>query len=281
MSRLAAVFIAVLLASLAGGMASAQDGSAWCESTERWVGILISQDRYDLNCSGVTAIEQCNGGGCDGDVYNQLMPRYQGDIVNVSFALLREVQGGTKAVYRAAYLARVTTAPECDEPDIAHTTNGRVSFECKPHTVGTHNLILRSGGARLVLELVVPADLPTRREFEDAELAKRPKVELVKGRITSDRIGYPEFNVTVRNNSTTERVTFVEIRFWFYNNGGGSVGARCGHQGASWWWNTNVASRGKTSRVVMDRNACLRGATRFEIALVKAVFSDGTTYWGR
>ena len=276
MSRLVAGLIVVLLASVAGSMASARDGNVWCESAERWVDVLISQARYDLNCSGVTTIEQRDDGA-----YDRLVPRYQGDTVNASFVLWREAQDMARTVYRAAYLVRVPTAPECDKPGIARTSSGRVSFECRPHTAGTHEVVLRSGDARLVLELVVPADLPTRREFEDAELAKRPKVELVKGNISRDYIGYPEFNVTVRNNSTTERITFVEIRFWFYNNGGGSVGARCGHQGASWWWNTSVASRGKTSRLVMDDNACLRGASRFEIALVKAVFSDGTTYWGR
>ena len=96
-------------------------------------------------------------------------------------------------------------------------------------------------------------------------------VTIRKGNVTSDWIGYPEFNFTLTNHHSSDLIYF-EVRFTFSNNAGDSAG-----RGGTWQWNTDLPT-GQSRSYTMDDNAGLRGATRFTVTLVRAVW-DNDQQW--
>lgn len=267
--------------------ASANEGNAantrLCAAYDErgWIGLLISEDAYRVLCSGVTEIEvssesldiQWEGQSLGFEII------VSGDANHRTALSLSEYS--TKFVYGAT-----ATGAGCDnsQPQSARGMeidgarfSAFATVHCAPEEAGEYFIWVRSGTTRQRFAFTVPEDLPTKAQFDAAELARRPRVELLSTRVKD--CGYNDCMVFQLRNNTNLRVTDVDIRIYPRDRWGNPF-TRCGYYGGtSTWWRINGRGGGQTFTLQNDE-ACLRGLGPDSTGvLVKVMFSDGTVWW--
>lgn len=241
--------------------------------------LILGQAGRDLIC-------QAPGGQLRLGTYGEdssLRPKWEGQLLSKQW-LAKSVaagQGWNNATLAVStpYILRTPTLPECDQPYVQRASRGGIiSFECATMRPGRHPITVYVG-ERGVLSpyrwyIVIDEDLPTRAEYEYAQL---PEVETGDQiRIVGQGSSYPEFHFEVINR-TDKVVTHVSVRAIFYDNGDYKVGDECGQYGATWRFNTRIGPR--SSRwLAITREACLSRATKFGADVLDATFADGGRY---
>ena len=244
-------------------------GEDWCEEAQSFIGAPVAGSFYNFYCSSVAEIEVTEG---------RTSPRWQGDQVDASF---RFVNANGETVRDVMYTMHspFASATQCGGDSIRHSTTGRLTFGCYISDVdaGTeHTVIVRAGTASATVTISIPTPFLTQREHEDAELARRPKVEVMSVSVRGD--GYNDI-VTIRlRNNTRKMITDVDGRL-YPRDRWGSAYTRCGYYGAGWtWWRVNGRGGGNTFNLQIDE-ACLRGlGSDTSFTLTRVMFTDGTRW---
>ena len=274
---LALLTLSAILLGLAAGHQTGSASPAWCDRNEKWRGTpLLTEERYDLWCSGVVDIS------VESPPTQSL--RFLGDKLSFEVALhLQEPRSfsSTEVLYTAFVYP---LAQGCADRSIQRAWASRgadfkladVTVACSFSRPGEYILYVSSGGALLRFPVVVPSELPTRAEYEAAERAKRPRVEVTSVTAGESRTYGGRFTITIRNNHS---LAIEIIRFGVYpRDRWGNAITRCGYYGG-WWefWGFGSARDGATVRL-SDDEACWSGLSELGINIQRVKFVDGSIW---
>ncbi len=272
------LLLAIFLFGLLAGHETAGASPSWCERNEKWRGTpLLTEERYDFFCSGVMEISAETSPTQD--------LRFIGDRLEFEFALhLQEPRdfNSTKVLY-AAFM--FPTARGCEDRSIQQAwASSRTDFKsasfgivCSLSQPGEYTLYVRSGAAILRVPVFVPPDLPTQAEYEAAERAKRPRVEIISARVTHGRFGPDAVVIRIRNNFSLS-IRAIEIWSTARNEWGEVVGGRCGHGVFGGWDFRSNAKDGQADTLRGNASVCWDGARTLTAWISRVMFSDGSTW---
>ena len=270
--------LAAVLLGFAAGLKTGSASFTWCERNEKWRGTpLLTEERYDLWCSGVTDIS------AESSPSQSL--RFVGDKLSFEFALhLQEARdfSSTKVLYTAFVFP---LAQGCANRSIqrAWASSGSdfrladVTVACNFSQPGEYTLYVRSGDTLLRVPIFVPPDLPTRAEYEAAERAKRPKVEILSAGVTHNRYGADAVSIRIRNN-TSQTIRAIEIWSTARNEWGEVVGGRCGHGVFGGWDFRSSAKDGQTATLRGNASVCWDHARTLTAWISRVMFADGSIW---
>ena len=237
----------------------------------------MTEERYDFWCSGVMEIS------AESEPTQSV--RFVGDRLKFEFALhLQEARGfsSTKVLYTAFMYP---AASGCSDRSIQRTwVSARndyklafVSLSCTLSQPGEYTLYVRSGDTRLRVPIFVPPDLPTKAEYEAAERAKRPRVEILSAGVTHNRYGADAVVIRIRNN-TSQTIRAIEIWSTARNEWGEVVGGRCGHAVFGGWDFRSYAKDGETDTLRGNASVCWDHARTLTAWISRVMFADGSIW---
>ncbi len=116
-----------------------------------------------------------------------------------------------------------------------------------------------------------------REAAREKEIAARPRLEVMNVQIGSNSLGLLQFTVTMRNNSAVQ-IDGTEYDVYAYNRFGEALGRECGRFPTSYSSSRVETATSGATFVRTVSPLCLNTATKVDVRITRAHFTDGTTW---